>query len=210
MRPRVVPLVALAVFALTFLGACGGGEGPVLTTQEYAEAIEDAFATLQDDSEKSGEAAEQALEDWFEEVGDRLASTDSEDSWSEEDGKLASELAETLVRALTDSFEGTLEALDDFGDELSSLRPPAHLAGLHDAMTEGIEDFVPEARGMVVDDLKDMDTDIDTQADLVEFWTTLGSILEFDPGSGERLDEACQELQASLEAELETSVAICD
>lgn len=207
MRPKVGPLVAIAVFALTFLGACGGGEGPVLTTQEYAEAIEDAYATLQDDLEKSVEAPEQALEDLFEGVGDPRASTDSEDSWSEEDGKLASELAETLVRAFADFFEGYIEALDDFGDELSGLRPPAHVAGLHDAMTAAIEDLVPEARGtMDVDALKDLDTDIDTQADLVEFWTALN---EFDLPSAERFDEACQELQASLEAELETRVAIC-
>ena len=209
MRPKPGPLLAIAVLVLTFLGACGGEE-PVLTTQEYAEAMEDAFATLQEDTEKLNEGAEQALEDWFEELGDRAASPDSEDSWSEEDGKLASELAETLVRALTDSFEGLLGALDDYGDELSSLRPPAHLAELHDAMTAGIEEFVREARGMIVDDLKDLDTDIDTQAGLVEFWTSLGSILESDLGSGTQVDEACQELRARLEAELDAGIAICD
>ena len=51
-------------------------------------------------------------------------------------------------------------------------------------MTAGIEDYVREARGMIVDDLKDMDTDIDTQADLVEFWTALGSIIESGPWIG--------------------------
>ena len=68
MRPKPGPLVAIAVLALTFLAACGGEEPP-LTMREYAEAMEDAFATLQEDTEKLGDAAEQALEDWFEEVG---------------------------------------------------------------------------------------------------------------------------------------------
>ena len=94
---------ALPLLVLALLGACGGGEERVLTTKEYADAMEHAFATLQEDSEKLAEDSEQALEDWFEEVGDRLASADSGESWSEEDGKLVSELAETLTRALTDS-----------------------------------------------------------------------------------------------------------
>lgn len=200
---------AIPVLVLILLGACGGGEERLLTTQEYAEAVEDAYATLQEEGEEVDEDLEQAFEDWFDEVGDRLASPGSEDSWSDEDAELASELAEMLVRAFTDSLEGTLRLLEDYGDEVSKLRPPAHLAELHDTMTAGIEEFVREARE-VAEDLKDIDTDIDTQADLVDFWTSFGSTLEVDLDSGKKADEACQELRVRLEAELSTSVAICD
>ena len=201
---------AIPLFVLVFLAACGGGEERVLTTQEYAEAMEDAQATLQEEGEKLGdEDLEEALEEWFEEMGDRLASPGSEDSWSGEDAELASELAETLVRAFADSLEGALELLKDYSDEVSSLRPPPHLAELHGTMTAGIEDFVREARE-VVEDLKDIETDIDTQANLVDFWTSFGSTVDTDLDSGEQVDEACQELRARLEAELNISVAICD
>lgn len=201
---------AIPVFALVLLlGACGGGEERVLTSQEYAEAMEDAYATLQEDGEKLDDDLEQAFEDWFEEVGDQLASSGSDESWSDEDAELASELAETLVRAFTDYLEGSLGLLEDYGDEISDLRPPAHLADLHGTMTAGIEDFVREARE-VVEDLKDIETDIDTQANLVDFWTSFGSTVDTDLDSGEQVDEACQELRARLEAELNISVAICD
>ncbi len=202
---------ATPVFVLTLLlGACGGGEERVLTAQEYAQAMEDAEATLQEEGEKLGdEDLEEAFEEWFEEFGDRLASPDSGDSLSDEDAELASELSETLVRAFTDSLEGALGLLEDYGDELSSLRPPAHLAELHEAMAAGIEEFVRDAR-KVVEDLKDIDTDIETQDDLVDFWTSFASTLESDLASEEQVDESCQELQARLEAELNTSVAICD
>lgn len=55
---------AIPVFVLVLLlGACGGGGERVLTTQEYAEAMEDAQATLQEESEKLDQGLEEAFED---------------------------------------------------------------------------------------------------------------------------------------------------
>ena len=210
MRPKVGPLVAIAVLVLTFLGACGGEEEPVLTAREYAEAMEGAFAILQENSEEADEAVNRASDD-LEEL---------DYSWSAGSGKEASDLAETLVRTLVDSIEGTLEAFDDFSDELSSLRPPAHLAELHGRLTASFEDLIRDGGenvGRVIENLEDIDTDIDTQADLEEFWTSLFSPADPDPGAeaaaeaAARFEEACRELRARLEAELGTSVAFtCD
>ncbi len=112
-------------------------------------------------------------------MGDRLVSLDSDDSWSDEDAELASEFAEALVRAFADGFDGMLGALGDYGDELSGLRPPAHLAELHDTMTAGIRALVREGRELV-EDLKDIDTDIDSEEELGDFWASLGSIARTD------------------------------
>ena len=207
-RPQAGPSIAIAVLVLTFLGACGGEEERALTARQYADAMEDAHAALQEDSGNLEADLERAFEDSFEDMGDWLASL-GEDSWSDEDAELASEFAETLVRAFTDVFEGMFGVLGDYGDEISSLRPPAHLAELHNTLTEGIEEFVREGRELV-EDLKDIDTDIDSEEELGDFWASLGSIGDSDLGPGEQVEEACRELRAKLEAELGTNVNICE
>ena len=108
-RLRVGSVLAIAVFALTFLGACGG-EGPALTAQEYAEAMEDARAAMQEDGAKIEEDLERAFEGAFEEMEE---AEPPEDPWSDEDAEMATEFAETLLRAYTDAFEGSREALED-------------------------------------------------------------------------------------------------
>ena len=76
-------------------------------------------------------------------------------------------------------------------------------------MTASLEDLV-RAIGKFVEDLEDIDTDIDSEAELEEFWISLQSVVGSDSSPGESLDDACQELRASLEAELGASVAICE
>ena len=159
---------------------------------------------MQEDSGNLEADLERAFEDSSEDMGDRLASL-AEDSWSDEDAELASEFAETLVRAFTDAFEGMFGVLEDYGDEISSLRPPAHLAELHNTLTEGIEEFVRESRDLV-EDLKD----IDSEEKLGDFWASLGSIGDSDLGPGEQVEGACRELRAKLKAELGTNVNICE
>jgi hypothetical protein len=204
----------MAVLALAFLGACGGGEGSVLTAQEYADAMADAYAAREEDAEQIGEDLDQAFEDAFDELQEAPLPDDG--SWSDEDARVATDFAETLLRLYRDAFEGSRGVLEDWGDEISSLRPPAHLAELHDAMIAAIEQLAREFRN-AEDDLKDVDTGVDSDAELEAFWTALHwtalqSILNAASGSraSEQLEEACQELQASLEAELGASVAICE
>ena len=203
------PLVALAVFALAFLGACGGGEGSVLTAQEYAEAMADAYAASEEDAEQIGEDLDQAFEDAFDELQEAPLPDDG--SWSDENARVATDFAETLLRLYGEVIERTRGVLEDWGDEISSLRPPAHLAELHDAMIAAVEQLARELR-RAEDGLEDVDTDIDSEAELEDFWTAVQSVLDADSGSraGEQLEDACQELQASLEAELGANVAICE
>ena len=203
------PFVAIAVLALTFLGACGGGEGAgeerVLTAQEYAEAMADAYATLQDDGVQLAEDLERAFEQAFA----ALEEGPTEDSWSDEHTEVATEFAETLLQAQARFLEGLLGVLEDYGDEISSLRPPAQLADLHNTMTASIEEILREGRE-VAEDLKDIDTDIDSEAELEDFWTALQSIGDSYSVSWAQLEAACRGLRARLELVLGASVAICE
>ena len=72
MRARPASLMALPVLILLILAACGG-EKPPLTTQEYADALEEAHATLQERLVEHGEA----YEDFADEIGAHLDSLDS-------------------------------------------------------------------------------------------------------------------------------------
>ena len=191
MRARPASLMALPVLILLILGACGGEEPP-LTTREYADALEEAHATLQQRLVEHGEV----YEDFADEIGARLDSLDS--PWSEEDRESVEEVKETVFQALADVHAGILAISEDYHDEVSGLRPPEHLSDLHNAMADSLGQVLLRY-GEVVEKLKNRDGD-----------TTNGE--DFDEASNvaSHADKACQELRATLEAELGTDVAICD
>ena len=190
-------------------------EGAQLTTQGYAEALEEAISSRDDELEK---AAEEFLGGtlFSIDVLERVGSLEAAESWSEEDAAFASEFAETLVRATADFFGFALEFARDALDEVSGLEPPEHLAGLHEDFTRAYEEtvrFTPE----LVDFLKDADTRIRNREDLAEFYTFINAAgaSSLDPdleAKGEELaeqaDQACQALKDQLEAELERDIDI--
>ena len=149
------------------------------------------------------------LERAFEQAFAALEEGPTDDSWSDEHTEVATEFAETLLQAQARFLEGLLGVVEDYGDEISSLRPPAQLADLHNTMTASIEDILREGRE-AAEDLEDIDTDIDSEAELEDFWTSLQSIGDSYSVSWARLEAACRGLRATLEAELGASVAICE
>ena len=191
MRARPASLMALPVLALLILGACGSEEPP-LTTREYADALEEAHATLQERLVEHGEA----YEDVADEVKGRLDSLNT--PWSEEDRESVEEVKETVLQALADVHAGILAISEDYHDAVSGLRPPEHLSDLHNAMADSLGQVLLRW-GELVEKLKDRDSDPASGEDVDEV-SNLAS----------HADEACQELRAKLEAELGTDVAICD
>ena len=191
MRARPASLMALPVLALLILGACGGEEPP-LTTREYADALEEAHATLQERLVEHGEK----YEDFAEEIGARLDSLDS--PWSAEDAESVKEIKETVLQTLADVHAGNLAIVEDYHDEVSGLRPPEHLSDLHNTMADSLGQSLLRLGGLVKK-LQDRDSDPASGEDVDEV-SNLAS----------HADEACQELRAKLEAELGTDVAICD
>ena len=192
--------------------------GAKLTTQGYAEALEEVISSHEDAIE---DAAEKLLEEplFSGDVLERLGSLETAESWSEEDAAFASEFAATYLRAITDFFGYTLEASRDTLDELSGLKPPEHLSDPHEGFTRAYGEVVRFTPELLANLSKNVDTRIRTQEDLADFYAFIeaadSDLLDPDlEAKGEELaeqvEEACQELQDQLEAELERSVDICE
>ncbi|MCY4114547.1 MAG: RCC1 domain-containing protein, partial [Chloroflexi bacterium] len=185
-----------------------GGE---LTTEAYAEAME-AIAAARE--EKIEAAAEGVLFGalFSADTVERLDSLETSESWSDEDAEFASDVAETMLRALTGLYGDLLRITRDSFDEISSLQPPEHLSDLHG-------DYVATSREVLqhvqefVDRVQDTDTTVENQEQLASFYEAVNS-LEFGPSNAENLEEraerACLELEGQLAAELERGVSICD
>ena len=186
------------------------------TTQEYVEALEEIISDFDDKIDDAGEDLWKSTFSSREEL-ERLGSLETAEFWSEEDAEVARELAETLVRAMTDFSGYSLEIAGDTLDEMSGLKPPEHLSDLHEDFIRAygeIVRFTPEW-GRLLDEI---DTDIRNQEDFADFYALIIS------GSGsldpdleakaeeleEQTEEACQKLQDQLEAELGRDVDICE
>ena len=192
-------------------------EGAVLTTQEYAEALEEAFSGENDE-------IEDALEELFagtlftDDELERMSSLEIDESWSEEDAEFASEFGETVLRATTGAFDRVVEVIKDTLDEVSVLRPPDHLSDFHGNFTATLRETVRVTQERV-ETVKRADTDIGSPEELAEFITMIDSLEAgpLDPElaqeveeAREKAKEACLEFRDRLEAELERDVSICE
>ena len=195
-------------------------QGPELTTQEYAEAMETAFLDQEDSVESAGEDFFVAMGALF--TSDELERSNSlaaAESWSEEDAAFASEFAETFLRALTGFYDEVVGALQNALDEMSDLRPPGHLSDLHNDFIAPLGEAVRLTQQQV-DTAKDANTDIRNQEDLASFQAAINS-LESGPFGSEtpqdeyllaqlaQLNEACERLRQQIEEELQRGVSFC-
>ena len=178
--------------------------------QEYAEALEEALSV-----------ADQRLEDAFEDIifdslftsgdADRINSLMIDESWTEEDTEFASKYAQNVLYIFTGGIEEYLEALQDWVDEVSGLRPPGHLSDLHNTWTAHFEATF-QAFQEQVESIESIDTDIENQEDLTDFLAVINS-LEVDSVISadlvEKYEAACLALEVELEAELGRDVSFC-
>jgi len=196
-------------------------DGAELTTQEYAEALEEALSGPDD------EIVEDAFERFFgrnrlsSDETERLWSLENAESWSEEDVRLANKYAEAGQRAATGFFDFVLGLLKRTPEEVSSLRPPKHLSELHRDFAEALGEltrFSLQPMEQLLDEVREADTDIRNREELAEFEALVNS-LEFpsvDPEPGQQGEDlskqaeaACQALEGRLEPELGRDVNIC-
>lgn len=208
MRTRLPGIIAAAVLGLVALGACGGGSEP-LTTEEYAEGFEKAHADAQKDAERIGEDLRKGLENSLEDTQEVERILSSDEAWSEEDIEVMGQFAEDILRFFKETMEHLFGFLGDYRDAVADLRPPEPLADLHDAFIAGIDEVL-ELRDQFASEVDDIDTDIESQEDYIDFLGLLGGIdaFTFEPGSD--FDEACFVIRNRLEEELGRDVAICD
>ncbi len=192
-------------------------QGPELTTQEYAEAMETAFLDQEDSVESAGEDFFVAMGALF--TSDELERSNSlaaAESWSEEDAAFASEFAETFLRALTGFYDEVVGALQDTIDEMSDLRPPRHLSDLHNDFIAPLGEVVRLTQQQV-DTAKDANTDIRNQEDLASFQAAINSLESGTFGSETpqdeellaQVNEACERLREQIEEELQRGVSFC-
>ena len=192
--------------------------GAELTTQGYVEALQEAISSNEDAIE---DAAVKLLEDPLlsGDVLERLGTLETAESWSEEDAAFASEFAETFLRAITDFHGYTLQVARDTLDELSDLTPPEHLSDFHEDFTRAYGEVVRFTPELLASFFQDVDTRIRTREDLADFYAFIDAadsgLLDPDIQAkgedlAEQVEEACQELQDQLEAELERDVDICE
>ena len=133
----------------------------------------------------------------------------SDGAWSDDETEAVKEFAENFLRFMRGLFEGVHRLTEDYRDDLVGLRPPEHLADLHDTLMAELDQSI-EVVGWALDNLDDVDTDIENQDEYLEF---LVSLLDFDgsmPDPSSLGAETCFELRDRLEAELGRDVAICD
>ena len=185
-------------------------EGAELTTEEYAEAMEEIVATQEEAIEIAG-AAFFSDPPFSREEGERFYALETSDSWSQEDMEFASDVAETILQAwVTDLFGAFLEITRDSIDEMSRLAPPEHLSDLHG-------DFITTSREVLqlvqesLEAVQGTDTNIGDRDELADFSEAVDSLESgpSDPELEERAEAACLELEGRLETELERGVSIC-
>ena len=196
-------------------------EGAALTTQEYAEALEEATSGFEEEGDDEIEAAFEALFSGdliSEDVLERMFTLETSESWSEDDVEFASEFAKTLLQATTAVYDVILKVFNEYLDEMASLKPPEHLSDLHSAFIEAYREslrFFQE----YVESVKNTDTEIKGPADYANFQDIVNSLESgpLDPelqqksdDLAEQAEQACLELKEQLEAELERDVSICE
>ena len=175
-------------------------DGAELTTQEYAEALEEALSGPDD------EIVEDAFERFFgrnrlsSDETERLWSLENAESWSEEDVRLANKYAEAGQRAATGFFDFVLGLLKRTPEEVSSLRPPKHLSELHRDFAEALGEltrFSLQPMEQLLDEVREADTDIRNREELAEFEALVNS-LEFpsvDPEPGQQGEDLSKQAQ---------------
>ena len=190
--------------------------GAELTTEEYAQAVEETLA-------RGDDKVEAASSDFFlngvfsQDEGERIYSLETSESWSDDDAEFASWYAETLLQAVTGLYDLVASSANETLDEVSRLRPPEHLSDLH-------SNFIATAREVIqfiqaqLETVKSADTEIKNREELADFGDVVNSLESgpLDPAAQQRAEEltargdaACLALKEQLEAELERQVSIC-
>lgn len=197
------------------------GSDAALTTQEYAAALESAFAYT---DEAGDDEIEAAFESFFadaqfpENAAERISALEGNESWSEEDVIFATSYAESMLRQTAILYEVILTVFEHPLAEISSLEPPEHLSQLHEDFVSDLTELNAFLREQV-EAVTAVSTNIGSRANLADFTAALNS-LESGPSDpdlqqqgqalAEQVESVCLELKDQLEAELEREVDLCE
>ena len=180
MKIRHTLLVTLTLVAIIALVACGGGEKPPLTMQEYA----DEMVRFQDEFK---EDYEKTVDEVFAKILGLSIGIRAEiysDEASEESIAAASEtFDDNYLEVLEEFRNAAIQQLKNYRDELNDLHPPPDVLSLHEEWILSID--------MEISVLEH----IDLKKQTGEGFPGLG-------GDREELENSCKALREALEAEL--------
>ncbi len=239
--PMALPLIVLCLFAcgdsgdnLGDMPTTEGGDdsrlgsqaatpvaemqgGPVLTTEEYAGALEEIFARSDDEVEAA--SADFILNGVIsQDEAERIQSLETSESWSDDDVEVASQYAETLLQAVTGLYDLVVRVANETLDEMSRLRPPEHLSDLHSKFILTLGE-VTQFLQTRVETVKGASTEIKSRQELADFQAVVNSLESgpLDPALEQEAEEltaqgdaACLALKSRLESELEREVSFCN
>jgi len=172
----------LALLALLILGACGGGEERILTTEEYADALarvqagwqeQLAEVALQWDREMEALAEEfasvsgdvEALGGFY--GGGRDVAAETVD-WSEEEVRLVEDYSLRVLERIAENIEHIASFSVERHEALSKLSPPEHLSALHEEFVTAALEF-SQWRKATAEAYRGLDTDFETTDDFLRF-----------------------------------------
>ncbi len=191
--------------------------GPVLTTEEYAEALEEIFARGDDEVEAA--SADFILNGVIsQDEAERIQSLETSESWSDDDVKFAVQFAETTLQAVTGFYDVVLRISMGYLEEVSSLRPLEHLSDLHSKFIATAGETLQFFQ-LQVETVKNASTEIKNREELAGFQAIVNSLESgpLDPALEQEAEElrargdaACLALKSRLESELERDVSFCN
>ncbi len=204
MGARLGGAFALLALALFVLGACGGGEGRVLTTQEYADALVEMVGRLAEEAAADPEDGVDRAERLAANI-EAIYTTDFESLSAKEAERLLQDLMDSIVERYRGVLELVASVLTGYRDGLMSIRPPEHLQSKHDALNEKLADYAEELRRAAAE-LEEIARRMVESRDVSlfgEFYETFAAAL--DAAS----EPACLDLQETLEEETGNIMSIC-
>ena len=193
-------------------------KGAELTTEEYAEAMEELASSTDADDEIEAAAADVFSGDLFSsDEEERVYALETNDSWSREDVEFASEVAKILLAATAGVFEVILRVSNESLDEVASLRPPEHLTDLHSDYVTTLREVLQLVQAQA-ETVKNASTEIKSREELADFQAIVNSL---ESGSSDaaleqkaeeltaRVVAACRALREQLETDVKRDVSIC-
>lgn len=213
MRARASSVIGLAVLTLLILWACGGGDGPVLTTQEYAATATSAWGEVGDRVDDLVEELNRGIEEVEARFNDDI---DKRGGLKWGDGAFdpfrpqAEAFAEGMLDLLEDFLLSCARTLGEFLAQMQGLGVPAHLVANHERLVLSIEETKSELERFA-GDVDSLETDFRTLGEFEAFADELNRLVDewdldiFD----DKTDAACNDLEEVLESELGTQVEIC-
>ena len=181
MKIRHTLLVTLTLVTIVAFAACGGGEKPALTIQEYT----DAMIRLQDEFKEeykriSNEVFAKILGLGIEIRTEIYSEEASEESIDDASGSFE----DSYQEALNDYLSEAIQILTVYRDGLNDLRPPPDMENLHKEWELAIEAEIEILATVDIDVLSE------SEGDLPEIG-----------GNRDQFETSCEALEEALETE---------